>query len=65
MHLGYEVTAQHRVPGGCSESVQRNNVSDPLELVDDSVGVGQVGFVSHSWLAGLSNHSIYLCLDFF
>lgn len=65
MHLGYEVTAQCRVLGGLSESVQRNDVSDPLDLVDDSVGVRQVGFVSHSWLAGPSNHSVCLRLDFF
>ncbi len=63
MHLGYEVTSQCRVLGGHSESIERNNVSHPLDLMDDSVSVGQVGSISHSGLAGLSDHAVYLCLD--
>lgn len=64
MHLGYEVTAQCCVLGGHSESIERNDVPHPLDLVDDSVSVGQDGSVRHSGLPGLSDHSVYLCLDF-
>ena len=63
MHLRYEVTAKSCVFGSHPESIERNNVSHPLDLMDDSVSVGQVESVRHSGLAGLSDHSVYLCLD--
>ena len=65
MHLRYEVTTQCCVLGSFSESIQRNNVSHPLDLMDDSVSVGHVGSVGHSGLTALSDHSFYLCLDLF
>lgn len=42
---------------------ERNYVSHPLDLVDDSVSVGQVCPIFHAWLSGLSNQSVYLSLD--
>ena len=64
MHLGYEVPAQRHVLGSHSESIEWNNVSHPLDLMDHSVSVGQAGSVSHGGLSGLSDHSVYLGLDF-
>ena len=58
IHLGDEVTAQCRILGSHSESIERNNVPDPLDLVDDSVSVRQVGPVCHSGKAVLSDHSV-------
>lgn len=63
MYLRYEVTTQCGVFGSHSESIKRNNIAYPLDLMDDGIRVGQVGFVSHSWSAGLPNHLIYLFLD--
>lgn len=64
MHLGYEVTTQDCVLGSHPESIEWNDVSHPLDLVDDSISVRQVGFVCHGGLTGLSDHSVYLFLDF-
>lgn len=64
MHLRDEVTAQRCVPGSHPERVERNNVSHPLDLMDDCISVGHVGSVCHGWLAGLSDHSVYLFLNF-
>lgn len=63
MHLRYEVTAQCCVLGSHSESIEWNNVSHPLDLMDNSISVGKVGSVCHTGQTGLSNHSVYLCMD--
>lgn len=63
-HFGDEAAAQRRVLSGLSEGVERNDVSHPLDLMDDSVSVGQVGPVGHSGQAVLSDHSVDLCLNF-
>lgn len=41
-----------------------DNAGKSLCLMDDSVSVGQVGSVGLRGLTRLSNHSVYLCLDF-
>lgn len=62
-YLGYEIFPKFRVFAGHLGETQRQNVSYPLCLMDDSVSEGHVGSVSHGGLAGLSYHSVYLSLD--
>lgn len=64
MHLRYEVTSQCGVFGSHSEPIERDNISHPLNLMDDSIRVRQVGSVGHGGVTCLSDHSVYLCLDF-
>lgn len=59
------VASQLEVSVGDVRQTERNYVAHPLDLVDDSVSVGQVCTVLHARLSGLSNHSVYFSLDFF
>lgn len=64
LYLRYEVSSQCSVFTGHFGESRRNNISHPLKLMNDSVRVRHVGSVSHVGLTILSDHSVYLCLDF-
>lgn len=57
------VASQLDVSGGDMRQAERNYVAYSLDLVDDSVSVGQAWTVLRGRLFGLSNHTVYLSLD--
>lgn len=64
MHLWDDVTPQRCVLCRHPESVERNDVPHPLDLVDDSICVRHVGSVRRGGLTAVSHHSVHLCLYF-
>lgn len=63
-YFGDEVSSQCRVFAGHFGETKWNNISHPLDLMDDSISVGHVRSVSYSGMARLSDHCVYLLLDF-
>lgn len=64
VYLWYEVSSQCCVFVGHFREARRNNIPHPLKLVNDGISVRHVGSVAHVGLTILSDHSVYLCLDF-
>ncbi len=59
------VASQLDVPVGNMRKAERNYIANPLDLMDDSISVGQVCTIFHGQLSGLPNHTVYLSLDLF
>lgn len=58
------VALQLDVLVGLMRQAERNYVAHSLDLMEDSVRVGQVYSIFRGWLSRLSNHFVYLSLDF-
>lgn len=64
-HLVYKVPAQcGDVLGGNSGQVEGNNVSKPLDFMDNGVSDGHLESVTYLWQPVLSNHLVDHLLHF-
>lgn len=63
--LGDGVSLQLDGVGGNMRQAERSYVSEPLDLVDDGIGVWKVHAVIHTWGSGLSDHPVDLRLNLF
>lgn len=61
--LWYCVALQLELLVGDAWQSKRCDVAKPLDLMDNSVGVGHVDSIVHGWLSGLSDHAVDLGLD--
>lgn len=63
--LGNGVSFQLDGFGGHMRQAERSYVAEPLDLMDDSIGVWKVHAVIHSCWSGLSDHPVDLGLNLF